>query len=39
MHFDLSEEHLTSFLDERVRLMLPAGAKAGSDTAAIHPSI
>ena len=35
----LSEEHFTSFLDERVRLMLPASAVGVFDNAAIHHSL
>jgi hypothetical protein len=35
----LSEEHFTSFLDDRVRLMLPASAVGVFDNAAIHHSL
>jgi hypothetical protein len=41
LHLDtsLSEEHFTSFLDERVRLMLPAGAIGIFDYASIHRTL
>ena len=41
MHLDtsLSEEHFTSFLNERVRLMLPAGAIGIFDYASIHRTL
>ena len=37
--YTLSEEHFTSFLDERVRLMLAPGAVGVFDNAAIHHSL